>query len=484
MRQRIVIIATVGVVIGLLILVNALGYAQSSETPEFEALPNRSTYNGGATGTRALYDLLNETGFKVTRWRESSDVLLSHAREDVSTFVVIGRTRVPFEEEEARNLLLWVERGGRLVLVDRRPDPKLLPQSGHWNIAVELLEYPPADINPGNQKDMTEAVSSVHPVQPTTLTRTVESVKPSRFASAVRFSYLPPERGNQSSSNPPVTQDPANQNDNFSEPAQSEDESAHSEAESETETTNEDEIKAEAVEAPVTHLQTHRGAILVDFPHGEGRIVILSDPYFVANGGIQLEDNLQLALNTITAGKGLIAFDEYHQGRAISRNAFVAYFAGTPILAMAGQLVLAVLVILWTNSRRFARPLPLPHVDRRSSLEFVASMAELQQRARAFDLAIENIYSRTRRVLTRYAGVDYHSSRGEIAERVAARSALNREQLESVMRDCEETINGSPISERESVTLVRRLREIEASLGLRMRSREVKQAAESKAPGG
>jgi len=35
---------------------------------------------------------------------------------------------------------------------------------------------------------------------------------------------------------------------------------------------------------------------------------------------------------------------------------------------------------------QFARPLPLPRVDRRSTLEFVASMAELQERAQAFDL--------------------------------------------------------------------------------------------------
>ena len=48
------------------------------------------------------------------------------------------------------------------------------------------------------------------------------------------------------------------------------------------------------------------------------------------------------------------------------------------------------------------------------------------------------------------------------------------------MRGCEEAINGARVSERQSVALVRSLREIESSLGLRMRSREVKQAGESK----
>jgi hypothetical protein len=63
-------------------------------------------------------------------------------------------------------------------------------------------------------------------------------------------------------------------------------------------------------------------------------------------------------------------------------------------------------------------------------------MAELQQRARAFDLAIENIYTRTRRVLARHAGVDYNSSRSEIASRIA-RVDDRCAQLETLMRRCE-----------------------------------------------
>src|SRR2546427_10596054 len=175
----------------------------------------------------------------------------------------------------------------------------------------------------------------------------------------------------------------------------------------------------------------------------------------------------------------LIAFDEYHQGRGVTRNAFASYFAGTPVLAICGQIVLLILLMLWTRGRRFARPLPFPVADRRSSLEFVASMAELQQRAKAFELAIENIYSRTRRVLTRYAGLDYNSPRSEIAKRVADRSALNAHQLETLMRQSEEAINGGAITERQSIHLVKRLREVERSLGLRMRSREVKQSAQN-----
>jgi hypothetical protein len=105
-------------------------------------------------------------------------------------------------------------------------------------------------------------------------------------------------------------------------------------------------------------------------------------------------------------------------------------------------------------------------------------MSELQERSRAFDLAIENIYSRTRRALARHAGVEYNSSRTLIASRVAMRSTLDAKQLETLMRQCEEVINGAPTSWRQSLDLVRRLREVERALGLRMRARDIRQAAE------
>ncbi len=172
----------------------------------------------------------------------------------------------------------------------------------------------------------------------------------------------------------------------------------------------------------------------------------------------------------------MIAFDEFHQGRPATHNELFQYFSGTPVLAICAQLALIGIAVVWSQGRRFARPLPLPHVDRRSKLEFVASMAELQQRARAHDLALENIYARVRRVLVRYAGVSNSTPRAEIARRVAMRSGLSREELETLMRNCEETINGAPTHAKEVLRIAQRLRDIESKLGLRTRSRDAKQA--------
>jgi hypothetical protein len=130
---------------------------------------------------------------------------------------------------------------------------------------------------------------------------------------------------------------------------------------------------------------------------------------------------------------------------------------------------------VWTRGRRFARALPAPHTDRRSKLEFVASMAELQQRARAYDLALENIYARTRRALARYGGLQPTAPPEEIAERVAARSGRDRAALESLLRECEDACAGTPLSARRALELSRALRELERELGLLMRSREIRQ---------
>jgi hypothetical protein len=452
MRQRLTIILTFVVIIGLLVILNTLTYVKQEKNEDLEVNPNRSTYHSGPTGTRALHDFLNESGYKVIRWRETPQKLLSSSGQVVATFVAIGPMQVSFTEEDAAALRRWIAQGGRFVLIDRWPDSQILPESNGWGIRPREFGFPTLDVNPADATQMTEDVSPVKPVQPTALTRSVNSIMPSRFAS--RLSIVAPEgeRRNLRGIGPVTT--------HLDDP-------------------EEDEEAEAGSPAPIVHMADYSGALLVDYSYGLGSIVVLSDPYIVANGGIKLNDNLQLAINTLVGQGGLIAFDEYHHGKGITQNEFARYFAGTPVLAIAAQIVLLVLLVLWTRAQRFGRPLPLARVDRRSSLEFVASMAELQERSRAFDLAIENIYTRTRRVLARHAGVDYNSSRSEIAVRIAARSTIDRQRLETLMRQCEEAINGEPINWRQAIDLVRRLREVERDLGLRMRSRELRQAAEN-----
>ncbi|HVF49619.1 MAG TPA: DUF4350 domain-containing protein [Pyrinomonadaceae bacterium] len=487
MRNRVTIVASIALVLLLLVVLNAASYVRLERQSDSEFTPDRSTYNAGATGTRALYEYLQESGQKVVRWRKSPLALLGDEPVQPSTFVVVGGLRREFGKEEAEGLLRWVARGGRLVVIDRSPNIALLPSAGDWRVASELSEMPGPDTRPDDVETMTAGVKPLAPAQPTLLTRDVQQVLRSRFASRLRIYPLDERAKNISGGGTGPTAPATNER------AGNADEDGATDGEGETppnlwpwatptpvSITVEDEAKdeSEASPAPVEHLRDGRegeGALLLDYAYGRGRVVVLSDPFIVANTGISRADNLQLAVNLIASG-GVVAFDEFHQGHAATENMTLAYFKDTPILPMFAQCSVVLLAVLWTHSRRFARPLPAPRTDRRSNLEYVASMAELQQRARAYDLAIENVYGRTRRALARYGGTSNTASYREIAGRVAARSGRDAQSLEELLHECEDIIAGARVSSRRTLQLVASLREWERALGIRMRAREIRQA--------
>ncbi len=128
MRQRLTIILTFVVIIGLLVLLNTFTYVKDEPPRDMEISPNRSTYHSGPTGTRAFHDLLSESGYKVIRWRETTEKLAGDSGSSISTFVVVGQMQVPFTEEEAKVLHQWIAFGGRLILIDRDAESYLLPK--------------------------------------------------------------------------------------------------------------------------------------------------------------------------------------------------------------------------------------------------------------------------------------------------------------------------------------------------------------------
>ena len=184
MRQRITIILTVLVVIGVLVIINIATYVKAETPHDSELAPRRTTYHSGPTGTRALYDVLSESGYPVMRWRELPGRLLDDDQR-VRTFVIIGPTPVEVSADESDALRRWVTRGGRLVIIDRWPPELLLPQSGDWKVSSVAGTPPTATVDPEDQKQMTENVVALKPTQPTMLTEGIQSILPSRFSSPV-----------------------------------------------------------------------------------------------------------------------------------------------------------------------------------------------------------------------------------------------------------------------------------------------------------
>lgn len=491
----------------VLVGLNAMSYVQKEKIPDREISPNRSTYNTGATGTRAFYDLLAESGHKVIRWRDPiTRIFETSGQTEFTTFVIIGKIRREFTENEKTHLLDWVSSGGRLIVIDREPGEDLISTTANWTISAEedkSLEGGEgiflASVDPANKMQMTADVKAAKPQQPTIFTRAVNAVQPSKFASSIkitRIKYLDSNRKtvsrqsdtesaneNSSSKPPPPAKKTSvdRQNDNEVEDGDEENgeigivEKPVKTADSETETSEEDsEDWDSSLTAPVVHFANDEKNLLVDFPFGSGQIIFLSDPYIVANGGIRLADNVQIAVNLITSGSGVTAFDEYHQGYGNNENMLLSYFSGTPIVAIFLQLAVVLAFVVFSQSRRFARALPFDEPDRLSKLEYVSAMAQLQERTKGFDLAIENIYKDFRRRVSKLVGVDNHTaSREDLANLIDERTEFDAKEVEQIMFECEDIMHGEPTNKKKIVKLTQKLREIEEKLGLGRRKKRI-----------
>jgi hypothetical protein len=493
MKEKFLIFLALFVLIIVLVGLNAASYVQQEKVPDSEIAPNRSTYNVGSTGTRAFYDLLAETGKNVTRWQESPSALLKREINSPRTFVVIGKTQREFEKKEIENLQKWVADGGRLVIIDREPLEELTNTSANWEISVGKGEEPFFNTDPSNQKEMINEVEAAKPIQPTILTKKINAVQPSRYVSSIGITKLSGKDSISTSqnidSNAPVsntaqtpTPDEIFENSSDEPPPApvGKQTGGENSANSATEksviiakdapniSTSPQIKKIEQISAPVIHLANKDKNLLVEIPFGQGQIVLLSDPYIVSNGGINLVDNAQLGINLLASYDGIIAFDEYHQGYGKNNNLLLAYFEGTPVIAFLLQIVALIGLIFYTKSRRFARPLPADEPNRLSKLEYVAAMAQLQQRTKAYDLAVETIYKDFRRRASKLVGADnFTITRPELAKLIAERIKLSADEIEQIMFKCEDISHGEPTNKKEVINLISHLREIETELGMR-----------------
>src|SRR5262249_15467752 len=153
---------------------------------ENEFAPNRSTYNSGPTGMRALYQLLEESGTPVARWRRRYSSLSAEAKDSI--LVIVG----PFlpgqwiSDEDAVLLQGWISTGGRALIISRSP----LEQFGDPAIRAKAPEkYHAWDATP---EQFIDAKSDELIAQPTELTRKVRGLALSDFAS--RMSFHPQNR--------------------------------------------------------------------------------------------------------------------------------------------------------------------------------------------------------------------------------------------------------------------------------------------------
>ncbi len=475
MKRYFGIIATVLLVLTVLIALNAAGTITLDRPPEDEYLPLRSSYNAGPTGTRAVYQLLEESGYDVARWRENyRELNLAASDAKGASLVVIGPFPVgtEIESEETRALQKWVATGGRLLVISRNPNAQFRDEY----IQAEIPTPPAKADKAGDKNDanpLVEEKSDLLISQPTELTRNVRGLVLSKWAARLSF-HLPTTEAAATDK----TNDKAN--DKVGE-ADDEPPPPPKPSPIEQSSTPPQDVPPGVVappdepygdlSTPVVHLGDSNGAVLADFAYGKGRVIFLSDPFVIANNGIARGANLNLALNLMDAlggEKQKIFFDEYHHGYRSQGNALMNYFRGTPVPWLFAQLLFVAALMAYSYGKRFARPLPMPQADRHSPLEFVSSMASLQQAAQARDLALENIYPRFKTRLCRTLGLPATATPNAIIARLHRRVQITESEVEllRVFSESERALQGERLDDQRLIELVAAMRRITAQLKL------------------
>lgn len=507
MKQKLLIFGSLLLLIIIMIGLNAASYIQKVKEPDSEMAANRSSFNPGSTGTMAYFALLSESGRNVKRWQLPIASLEANNKDKPSTFIIVGPLKRKFTEDEFTSLQNWILAGGRLVVIDRDPASELVGTTTDWRIEVEpSIKVELFSVDPADQTQMTAETPAVKPSQISWLTVGVNAIQPSRFASTIRFERFDEDRFTETE-NTYQGQSSLRSIDKISESgyammfdqwavptatpiqppppaAVNEDRSKQQAANksisvegNKSETTYEiesneqftdDRFSPEALSvpkfaAPLTHFVSSESDLVVEAGYGNGTIVYVSDPFMVSNGGINMADNVQFALNL--AGSGNIAFDEFHHGYGSGNNRVLEYFQGTPLVAIILQIFAIIALLLYSRSRRFARIVPEPEPNRLSKLEYVEAMSEIQRGTKAYDLAIENIYSDFRRQTIRMFGLgNIQTSRHELAAKIAEKIGTDQKDIEALLAKCEDVMHGEPTGRTEVLRLATELRTLEEKL--------------------
>jgi hypothetical protein len=184
--------------------------------------------------------------------------------------------------------------------------------------------------------------------------------------------------------------------------------------------------------ADVAHLLgTDDGTVLLGIQQGRGYIFISSASRPFTNVGLRDEASAALVLNLLrrVPPDGRILFDEYHHGFFEPPSLRSTVFSNAWGWALLYSLVVLVLYLLLTG-RRFGRPVPLAEESaRRSSAEYVESMADLFQRGRQRQYVLQHYYTAFKRRLAKPYGINPRLEDERFVAELASYSTIDREKL-------------------------------------------------------
>ena len=158
---------------------------------------------------------------------------------------------------------------------------------------------------------------------------------------------------------------------------------------------------------------------------GSGEVWLAAGPDLAENARLELADNALFWGHL--AGRGAIAFDEFHHHRG---------GASLPVnlVATGLQLLFLALLFVWARGARLGPPRDDPPRWQRSSLEYVSAMAALTRNANVEKELVVALKADFRKFLFERAGIPVAWSWAEAGAELSRRGLLDEGELERAER--------------------------------------------------
>ena len=364
-------LAIVGVLFVLLVVFTVLGPAQSKGDTSFGMSP--TTHSSSPKGALALFQWAERLGYDARRL-EYTDFAI----EDDTAALIIADPSVSINNTQSEMILSWVGRGGVLLLAQSQPWFLDVRNRILDDLKITIQEY-------NEEADTVDTIEWGVAAQPLFTNPPIERVY-------VKTRYvIHSERDNVV---PLIV-------------ATREEAVGHSSSSQQSTGASADDTSPTTETTTDKTDTTDSATILAGIKWGEGYIYVSSAVYPFTNEGLRHQSNSGLVMNVlqrIPPGERIL-FDEYHHG----------YFSPPSFRTMVwespwGQALIYALtliaVYLLLTGRRFGRPVPLAEdVARRSSTEYVESMADLFQRSGKRAFLLKHYHRRFKRVLAKTYGI-------------------------------------------------------------------------------
>ncbi|MCE9637980.1 MAG: DUF4350 domain-containing protein [Planctomycetes bacterium] len=404
MRTRSSVEGLLALLLALAVLATAVVFGSSKNR---DADLRATSWNDERRGAHALYLLLEDCGVPVAR---ETAPPASIADSPTARTIVVLAPSWAVSKAEARSLLDWAAKGGRLVVVDAPSTPPA------QMIDVDPLLHP-AGLETKNASGKGDDVK----------------VLDGEWAADVADVHWSPRLvlHDRNAAVAPVVVTPAP-------PGAPATPSAPNPAESTATPTD------ERASPPETLVESADGPLVARVRFGAGEVVAIADAQLLANETLGRGDNALLVVRILSdPARSAVAFDEFHHGYTATgvRAGFVERLAGMVVHTWVGRafllVALAGLVFAGGAAVRLGAPLPEAAPPRRALREHADALGRLLEGAHASREVLEILGSGAGRVCGARAGFAPGLSPAEFRNRLDRSLAPGARELAAALADAE-----------------------------------------------